>query len=55
MANLPERAAEILMEASVELYWLKIGIHVDDEAGLMDLIELRVKKKAAGESARRGT
>ena len=37
-ANLPDRAAEILMEASVELYWLKIGIQVDDEAGLLDLM-----------------
>ncbi len=37
-ANLPERAGEILMDASVELYWLKIGIQVDDEAGLMALI-----------------
>jgi 3-deoxy-D-manno-octulosonic-acid transferase len=37
-ANLPERAGEILMDASVELYWLKIGIQLDDEAGLMSLI-----------------
>ena len=38
VANLPERAAEILMDASVDLYWLKIGIRVDDERGLLDLI-----------------
>jgi len=37
-ANLPERAGEILMDASVELYWLKIGIQIDDEAGLISLI-----------------
>jgi tetraacyldisaccharide 4'-kinase len=42
-ANLPERAAEILIEASVELYWLKIGIQVDDEPGLLKLIESKLK------------
>jgi tetraacyldisaccharide 4'-kinase len=42
-ANLPERAGEILMEASVELYWLKIGIQIDDEAGLMALIRSKLR------------
>jgi tetraacyldisaccharide 4'-kinase len=42
-ANLPERAAEILMDALVELYWLKIGIQVDDEAGLVTLIESKLR------------
>jgi len=37
--NLPERAAEVLTEASVDLYWLKIGIQVEDEASLLALIE----------------
>ena len=37
--NLPERAADILMGSLVDLYWLKIGIQVDDEPGLMRLIE----------------
>ncbi len=37
--NLPEHAGDILMAALVDLYWLKIGIQVDDEAGLMRLIE----------------
>jgi tetraacyldisaccharide 4'-kinase len=41
-ANLPERAGEILMDASVELYWLKIGIQIDDEAGLMSLIKSKL-------------
>jgi 3-deoxy-D-manno-octulosonic-acid transferase len=42
-ANLPERAGEILMDASVELYWLKIGVQVDDEAGLMALIKSKLE------------
>jgi 3-deoxy-D-manno-octulosonic-acid transferase len=37
--NLPERAGDILMGALVDLYWLRIGIQIDDEAGLMRLIE----------------
>jgi tetraacyldisaccharide 4'-kinase len=37
--NLPERAGDILMGALVDLYWLRIGIQVDDETGLMRLIE----------------
>jgi len=46
-ANLPERAGEILMDALVELYWLKIGIQVDDEAGLLALIREKIKKAPA--------
>jgi tetraacyldisaccharide 4'-kinase len=42
-ANLPERAGEILMNASVELYWLKIGIQVDDEAALVSLIKSKLR------------
>ena len=38
----PSAPAEILMDASVELYWLKIGIQVDDEAGLVALIESKL-------------
>jgi len=37
--NLPERAAEVLNEASVDLYWLKIGIRLDEEAEFLKLIE----------------
>jgi tetraacyldisaccharide 4'-kinase len=42
--NLPEHAAEILLEASVDLYWLKIVLHLepDDEAGLLALIESKL-------------
>lgn len=46
-ANLGNRAAEILVEASVDLYWLKIGIQVDDEAGLVALIESKLAKRTA--------
>jgi tetraacyldisaccharide 4'-kinase len=40
--NLPERAAEILRDASIELYWLKIGIQVEREEALLELIESRL-------------
>jgi 3-deoxy-D-manno-octulosonic-acid transferase len=40
--NLPEHAGDILMNALVDLYWLKIGIQVDDETALMRLIESRL-------------
>jgi 3-deoxy-D-manno-octulosonic-acid transferase len=40
--NLPERAAEILLDASMELYWLKIGIQVEREEALLDLIESKL-------------
>ena len=37
--NLPERSMELLLDASVEVYWLKIGIQVENEEALMDLIQ----------------
>ena len=37
--NLPERAAEILTDASVDLYWLRIGLQLQDEARFLDLIQ----------------
>jgi len=40
--NLPERAAEILLDASMELYWLKIGIQVEHEEALLELIESKL-------------
>jgi tetraacyldisaccharide 4'-kinase len=46
-ANLPDRAAEILRDALVDLYWLKIGIQVDDEAALLGLIESKLGKVPA--------
>jgi 3-deoxy-D-manno-octulosonic-acid transferase len=44
--NLPERAAEILLDASMELYWLKIGIQVEREEALMELIESKMQSLA---------
>jgi len=41
--NLPERAAEILTDASVDLYWLKIGLQLQDEARFLDLIEASLR------------
>ena len=40
--NLPESAAAILLDASVELYWLKIGIQVENQEELLGLIESRL-------------
>ena len=40
--NLPERSAEILLDASMELYWLKIGIQVEREESLLELIESKL-------------
>jgi len=40
--NLPERALEILSDASTELYWLKIGIQVEREESLLELIESKL-------------
>jgi 3-deoxy-D-manno-octulosonic-acid transferase len=41
--NLPEHAGDILMGALVDLYWLKIGIQIDDEPGLLRLVESSLK------------
>jgi tetraacyldisaccharide 4'-kinase len=41
--NLPERAAEILTEASVDLLWLKIGLQVHDESRLLALIDSKLR------------
>lgn len=41
--NLPERAAEILTEASVDLYWLKIGLQIQDESRLLELIDSKLR------------
>ena len=40
--NLPEGSAERMLEERVELYWLKIGIQVDEAASLFELIEARL-------------
>jgi hypothetical protein len=41
--NLPERAADLLLEYSVELYWLKIGVEIENEEGLLQLIESKLR------------
>jgi len=41
--NLPERAAELLQEDSVELYWLKIGVEIENEEALLQLIESKLR------------
>jgi len=43
--NLPEHASTILTEASVDLYWLKVGLQLDDEEELMALIESRMRSR----------
>ena len=46
--NLPERAEEILRDASIDLYWLKIGIQVEREETLLELIESKMESLARG-------
>ena len=41
--NLPDRALEVL--EPVDLYWLKIGTQLDDEAGLMALIASKLARR----------
>jgi tetraacyldisaccharide 4'-kinase len=36
--NLPESSAGVLERAGVQLYWLKIGVHVEQEDQLLELI-----------------
>ena len=45
--NLPDHAADILLDASMELYWLKIGIQVEREDALLELIESKLAKSVA--------
>jgi tetraacyldisaccharide-1-P 4'-kinase len=40
--NLPERAVELLLNESAELYWLKIGVQVEEEEALLALIESKL-------------
>lgn len=44
--NLPGETAELLSNASVDLYWLKIGVRVLEEAELLGLIESKRRKLA---------
>jgi 3-deoxy-D-manno-octulosonic-acid transferase len=41
--NLPESAPGVLERAGVNLYWLNIGVHVDDEEELLQLIESKMR------------
>ena len=41
--NLPERSAELLLEHSVELYWVKIGVQIENEDALLELIESKIR------------
>jgi tetraacyldisaccharide 4'-kinase len=41
--NLPESASRVLEHAGVNLYWLKIGVQVEDEDQLLDLIESKMR------------
>jgi 3-deoxy-D-manno-octulosonic-acid transferase len=50
--NLPEGAVKILVEANVELYWLKIGVQVDGEDELIGLIESKMLESSAISSTR---
>ena len=45
--NLPEGSGHVLMDAGVELYWLKIGVRITNELQLMSLIESKARKLAA--------
>ena len=42
--NLPGRVSEVLAGAGVELYWLKVGLQVEDEGELLALIESKLRK-----------
>ncbi len=39
--NLPARVTDVLTEASIDLYWLKIGMRISNERELMSLIDLK--------------
>jgi tetraacyldisaccharide 4'-kinase len=41
--NLPESSPGVLQRAGVNLYWLKIGVQVENEDQLLDLIESRMR------------
>jgi 3-deoxy-D-manno-octulosonic-acid transferase len=51
--NLPDSTSDILETAGVELYWLKIGVSVEKEDQLFDLIESRMGRIKAPRTADR--
>ena len=40
--NLPARSTELLLEDSVDLYWLKIGVEIENEEALLEMIESKL-------------
>lgn len=46
--NLPEHAAEILTDASVDLYWLKVGLEMDAESEFLALMAARLESATPG-------
>jgi 3-deoxy-D-manno-octulosonic-acid transferase len=42
--NLPESAPGVLAQAGVNLYWLKIGVQIEHEAELLELIESKTSR-----------
>jgi len=42
--NLPARSMELLLDHSVELYWLKIGVTIENEEALLALIESKIRR-----------
>jgi hypothetical protein len=40
--NLPDSTADVLEHAGVELCWLKIGVHVEKEEQLLELIQSKM-------------
>ena len=51
--NLPESTAPYLKHAGVELFWLKIGVHIEQEGRLMELIGSKIHQRQASPMARR--
>ncbi len=45
--NLPESTAALLERAGVEVYWLKIGVHVENEDQLLELIASKMHRRDA--------
>jgi 3-deoxy-D-manno-octulosonic-acid transferase len=42
--NLPDSTAAILKQAGIQVYWLKIAVHVEKEDQLMELIESKMHR-----------
>jgi hypothetical protein len=41
--NLPESSAAVLKDAGVQVYWLKIGVRVEEEERLLELIASKMQ------------